>query len=86
MTGSFDKIYTRPIIVDEDKLRYLSEMMEEKFGEVDYGIETIDGIQYKYGNLDDLLSYKNPDSRKIIKIVLGEINIKTGVHLYPNYL
>ena len=29
MTGSFDKIYTRPIIVDEDKLRYLSEIMEE---------------------------------------------------------
>lgn len=83
MTGSFDKIYTRPIIVDEDKLRYLSAMVEEKFGEVDYGIETIDGIQYKYGKLDDLLSYKNPDSRKIIKISIKGNKYKDGSSSLP---
>lgn len=83
MTGSFDKIYTRPIIVDEDKLRYLSEMVEEKFGKVDYGTETNDGIQYKYGKLDDLLSYKNPDSRKIIKISIRGNKYKDGSSSLP---
>lgn len=68
MTGSTAIYYFCPIIVDESQLRYLSEMVKERFGEVEYEIETIEGVQYEYSNVDDLLAYNNPNSRKITKI------------------
>ena len=68
MTGSTAIYYFCPIIVDESQLRYLSEMVKERFGEVEYGIETIEGVQYEYSSIDDLLAYNNPNSRKITKI------------------
>ena len=68
MTGSTTNYYFCPIIVDENQLRYLSEMVKERFGEVEYGIETLDGVQYEYSSIDDLLAYNNPNSRKITKI------------------
>ncbi len=68
MKGSAAKYYFCPIIVDENQLRYLSEMVKERFGEVEYEIETIDGLQYEYSSVDDLLAYNNPNSRKITKI------------------
>lgn len=68
MTASTTKYYSCPIIVDESQLRYLSEMVKERFGEVEYGIETLDGVQYEYSSIDDLLAYNNPNSRKITKI------------------
>lgn len=67
-TASTTKYYFCPIIVDENQLRYLSEMVKERFGEVEYVIETIDGVQYEYSSVDDLLAYNNPNSRKITKI------------------
>lgn len=75
MTGSTTKYYFCPIIVDENQLRYLSEMVKERFGEVEYGIETLDGVQYEYSSIDDLLAYNNPNSRKITKI-----NIKGNLY------
>ncbi len=68
MTGSTTKYFFRPIIVDEGQLRYLSEIVKERFGVVEYGIETIDGDQYDYSSVDDLLAYNNSNSRKITKI------------------
>ena len=68
MTASTTKYYSCPIIVDENQLRYLSEMVKERFGEVEYGIKTIDDVQYVYSSIDDLLAYNNPNSRKITEI------------------
>ncbi len=68
MTGSTTKYFFRPIIVDEGQLRYLSEIVKARFGVVEYGIETIDGDQYVYSSIDDLLAYNNPNSRKITEI------------------
>lgn len=68
MNASTTKYFFCPIIVDENQLRFLSEMVKERFGEVEYGIETIDGVQYEYSNVDDLLAYNNPNSRKITKV------------------
>ena len=68
MTGSTAIYCFCPIIVDESQLRYLSEMVKERFGEVEYEIETIEGVQYEYSSIDDLLAYNNPNSRKITKI------------------
>lgn len=68
MIGTTEKYYSRPIIVDAGQLRYLSEMVKERFGEVEYGIDTIDGNHYEYCSVDDLLAYKNPNSRKITAI------------------
>lgn len=68
MIGSATKYYFRPIIVDEGQLRYLSKKVKERFGDIEYGIETIDGVQYKYGNVDELLAYNNSNSRRIVRI------------------
>ena len=59
MTGSTTKYFFRPIIVDEGQSRYLSEIVKARFGVVEYGIETIDGDQYDYSGVDDLVAYIN---------------------------
>jgi len=43
MIGSFNKAYNRPIIVDEGQLRYLSNIIIERFDKVEYEIHTVDG-------------------------------------------
>lgn len=42
MIGSLDKSYNRPILVDEDHLRYLAGIVEERFCAVEFEIKTID--------------------------------------------
>ena len=76
MTGSTTKYFFLPIIVDEGQLRYLSEIVKARFGVVEYGIETIDGDQYDYSGVDDLVAYNNPNSRKITKISIKGYNYK----------
>ena len=76
MTGSTTKYFFRPIIVDEGQLRYLSKIVKARFGVVEYGIETIDGDQYHYSGVDDLLAYNNPNSRKITEISIKGNNYK----------
>ena len=79
MIGSATKYYFRPIIVDEGQLRYLSKKVKERFGDIEYGIETIDGVQYKYGNVDcpvvlyqtvqsSIISWKTSSSMRILWI------------------
>lgn len=73
MIGSFNKAYNRPIIVDEGQLRYLSNIIIERFDKVEYEIHTVDGASYKLPTIDDVIAYSNPDSRRIIKInIWGE--------------
>lgn len=83
MTGSTTKYFYRPIIVDEGQLRYLSEIVKERFGVVEYGIETIDGDQYDYSSLDELLAYKNPNSRKITNISIRGNHYNGGSSSVP---
>ena len=71
MTGSTAKYYFCPIIVDENQLRFLSEMVKERFGEVEYGIETIDGVQYEYSSIDDLLAYNYTEVHRDYQGVTG---------------
>lgn len=68
MNGSFEKSYDDCCIFDEGHLRYLSGMIQERFKKVSYRIYTIDRANYKLGSLDDILSYGNLDSRRIIEL------------------
>ena len=47
MIGSYNKAYSRPVIVDEGQLRYLSNIIIERFDKVEYEIHTVDGASYK---------------------------------------
>lgn len=51
MNGSLNKSYSNPIIIDEERLQYLSGIITEKFKGVYYKIETIDGASYKLNSL-----------------------------------
>lgn len=83
MIGSATKYYFRPIIVDEGQLRYLSKKVKERFGDIEYGIETIDGVQYEYGDIDELLAYNNSNSRKIVRISIRGRNYNGGSSSVP---
>lgn len=85
MIGSLDKSYNRPILVDEDHLRYLAGIVEERFCAVEYEIKTIDGAKYKLPTIDDLITYNNPDSRKIVSISISGYKNKDGNGYYPEF-
>ena len=68
MIGSFNKVYNHPIIVDEGQLHNLSNTIIKRFDKVEYEIHTVDGASYKLPSIDDVITYSNPDSRRIIKI------------------
>ena len=41
MKGSLNKSYSSPIVIDEERLQYLSGVITEKFKGVYYRIETV---------------------------------------------
>ena len=85
MIGSLDKSYNRPILVDEDHLRYLAGIVEERFCAVEYVIKTIDGARFKLPTIDDLISYNNPDSRKIVCISIIGYKSKDVNGYFPEF-
>lgn len=85
MIGSLDKSYNRPIIVDEEQLRYLSGIVEERFESVEYEIKTIDGAKFKLPSMGDLIAYNNPDSRRIVSISIWGNKSKDRHGYYPEF-
>ena len=84
MNGSLNKSYSNPIIIDEERLQYLSGIITEKFKGIYYKIETIDGASYKLNSLEEVLSYSNPQPRKIIKISIIGNKEKDAIKIYPD--
>lgn len=68
MIGSLYKSYDFPIIVSADDLKELSKMLSSNFEELEYTISTKDGARYTLNSLDEVLSYSNPDNRKIQRL------------------
>lgn len=85
MIGCLDKVYTRPIMVDEEELRYLSEIVVERFEDVEYVIHTIDGASYRLPTIDEVLKYRNPDARQIVKIDIRAEKNKENHGFYPSF-
>ena len=71
MTGELTKSYERSLVITEEDLKYLVSFVEEEFVDVDYKIYTVDGANYKMSTIEEVLSYSNPESRRIIKIVIS---------------
>ena len=84
MTGSLNKSYSWPIIIEEERLHYLSEMITERFQSVYYKIETIDGASYNLSTIEDVLSYSNPQPRRIIKVGIFGNKEKDTIKIYPD--
>lgn len=71
MTGELTKSYERSLIINEEHLNYIASFVEDEFVDVEYNIYTADGAHYKFGGKDELLAYRNPESRKIVKLVIS---------------
>lgn len=71
MTGELTKSYDRSLIISEEQFNNIASFIEERFVDVEYKIYTLDGANYSLSTKDDVLSYSNPDSRRIIKIVIS---------------
>lgn len=71
MTGELTKSYERTLIINEEHLRDLASFIEDGFVDVEYKIFTSDGANYKLSSKDEVLAYSNPESRRIIKIVIS---------------
>lgn len=85
MIGSLDKVYSRPIMVDEEQLRYLSDTVADRFKEVEYVIHTIDGATYNLPTIDEVIKYRNPDARHIVKIDIRAEKSKENHGFYPSF-
>lgn len=84
MIGSLNKSYDYTSIIDGERLQHLSEFIKEYFDEVKYEIRTVDGASYKIDTLEEVLSYSNPQSRKIVKLSITA-NKQKNTHLFtPN--
>ena len=71
MTGELTKSYERSLLFNEDQLNYIASFVEDSFVDVEYKIYTSDGANYSLSTKDEVLSYSNPDSRRIIKVVIS---------------
>lgn len=71
MTGELTKAYKRSLLINEEHLKNLASFIEDRFEDVGYKIYTSDGASYTLNTKDEVLSYNNPDSRRIIKIVIS---------------
>lgn len=71
MKGELTKSYDRPLLINEEQFRNIASFIEDGFEDIEYKIYTSDGANYNLGTMDEVLSYSNPDSRRIIKIVIS---------------
>lgn len=55
MKGSFNKVYSHPIVVEEQQLRNLATIIIDRFVEVEYEVKTIDGSSYKFFTIEELI-------------------------------
>ena len=53
--------------------------------EVRYEIRTVDGANYKIDTLEEVLSYSNPQSRRIVKLSISA-NKQKNTHLFTQNL
>ena len=84
MKGNLRKDYNFSIIVTAEDLMSLSNMIMKDFEEIRFKIETTDGAQYKLHNLNDILEYTNPDSRKIKSLQIKGNKEKSESFYLPN--
>jgi len=84
MKGSLNRKYNFSIIVTAEDIKSLSDMITKDFKDVRYEIETNDGAQYKIQDLNAILEYSNPDSRKIKLIRIKGNREKEGSFYLPN--
>lgn len=68
MTGELTKSYERSLVINEEQLKMIASFIEGRFVDIEYKIYTADGAKYSLSTKDEVLSYSNPDSRRIIKI------------------
>ncbi len=71
MRGKLTKSYEHSLVITEEHLNCLVAFVEDGFVDIDYIIYTSDGASYKLSAIEDVLSYSNPESRRIIKIVIS---------------
>ena len=71
MKGELSRSYNRSLLINEKLFTKIASFIEDSFVDIEYKIYTSDGANYNLSTMDGVLSYSNPDSRRIIKIVIS---------------
>lgn len=69
-----DDHLTRALVVAPDDLRRLNNIVKAMLGDVEYEISCSDHIKRDFADLDALLAYDNPPSRRIMAIRLSRLH------------
>ncbi len=84
MLGNLVKDWNFSIIVTAEDFKMLSNMVTNDFVEVRYEINTEDGANYTVNTLEEVLSYSNPNSRKVTRFCIMGNKEKDQVFVRPN--
>lgn len=85
MTGSLNKSFDYAIIIDSDRLKSLVDIIKSGFEDIFYEIKTVDGASYRMNAIEDVISYNNPSSRRIEKIVISANKQSETRKLFPDF-
>lgn len=70
MNVKYSKRSPRAFVVNDVKLKKLTELLEDNLGSVNFSIDCADGRSYDFESVEDLINYENPKSKKMLKLRL----------------
>lgn len=76
----------KAVYVREDELQYFHEFLSEMFANVNYRARCVDDSTIEFKSLEELLSYENPDFRKIKCIEIFGDNEDSSSKYYNPYV
>lgn len=82
--GDFNKSYNFPSSVSKEDIKSLLDIIAPVCEEFSFDFKTKDGAKYTVDNIEEVLTYSNPNSRKIIRLDIKG-NLRKGNHfIFPN--
>ena len=70
MVVEYTKFLPYAFVIDDMKLKKLTELLEDSLGSVNFSVKCAGGRSYNFESVEDLINYENPKSKKILKLYL----------------
>lgn len=64
----FSKTLWQAFVVDECKLKNLTKLLQKQIGVVNFSVDFVHGVSYRFETLGELIDYENPKSKEIRRI------------------
>ncbi len=85
MKGALTKSYNFSLIITPKTIQSVNDVIAGLCKSVAYQIKTTDGAEYALDNIDNVLSYSNPSSRKIEKLKIKGNKEDSKSFIYSDY-